>query len=484
MIVSPSKFATLHITAADDATEIFLIDANLNRIDSGLGELQAKVIPGVYKVRFRSGAIQSDKLVEILSANDRVTIQGPPILFRTAVPIDKTLTTHEYQSKAAEAASKHVNCRLGSGGELFVFVREENEDQSFSLKGISVNSLDGIELATFDDGDIEFESRCGALNLKIDPGTYSIRVESGRAGVYEIFVTVSFGWQTQVFMVMDEIWYERTSVRVPVLRSVSVLMSRCGIGFSSSGQASRLTELARQALEQGRDIVSSQLMNKLLYGKYENPMLGVIAAHLILLKHRPDWELLGVVINNLRNILGEHPDVQALQIAMKNRFKPQVDFVDNPPLLRKSWDYIAKASRRRASIVRPNSCNARIADEVIAGGPFLLHRFNREAQSVKLSIPNIAESFRLVEQLVEIDSEQLKEIVKNIHFNKQSLSGLERGVLSSVMSQVQAKDLEVSEKDISVKAEAQQVLSGLNAPKYSIANAVISLTDKMKVSWK
>ena len=55
MSTSPSKSARLAISAADNATEIFLIDASLRRIASGLGQLEASVKPGIYKVRFRSG---------------------------------------------------------------------------------------------------------------------------------------------------------------------------------------------------------------------------------------------------------------------------------------------------------------------------------------------------------------------------------------------------------------------------------------------
>lgn len=476
---------TLTIRAADEASEIFLIDAGLSRIASGVGRLKIDVDPGIYKVRFRSGASQHDELVEISGLDENVVVQGPPILFHTAAPIDKTLTTHEYHSGPATMLSKQVNCEIGYGGELFIFVREEEgdqiQDQEFSVSGVTVHSLDGMELATFEQGDVDIQYRWSAITLRLDPGTYSIRVASGPIGTYEIFVTISQGWQTQVFMVMDEFWHDRISFRAPSLRSASVLMSHQGRGFDPYSRTVRLAELARHALEQGRNVISSQLMNELLSEKFEDPMLGIIAAHLIMRRHRPNWDLLLVVINNLANMLGEHPDVQALQIAMKKKSVTRIDSISSPPLLRNSWDYITKASRRRASLVSLDSHSARIANDVVSGGPWLIHRINEGHQFSSTDNFSIAESMRVVEKLMSMEPEQFTTIIKQTRSDDQSFSGLERGVLGAVSSYVQFRNLESGDAQISELTKARQVLSDLSAPSQSIANAVISLSEKMKL---
>ena len=147
MAKSPSETATLAMSAADDATEIFLIDAGLRRIASGLGHLEMEVPLGIYKVRFRSGASQQDQLVEVPSPGARVKVEAPPLLFRTAAPIVRTLTTHEYQSGPASAMSRRVHVDCGRGGELFVFVREEEESREFAPTHLTIHALDGTELA-------------------------------------------------------------------------------------------------------------------------------------------------------------------------------------------------------------------------------------------------------------------------------------------------------------------------------------------------
>lgn len=481
MSTSHFKPVLLEITAADDATEIFLIDANLVRIASDVGQLEKNVAPGIYKVRFRSGASQHDKLIEVSGVDEHVNVQGPPILFRTSAPIDMTLSTHEYQSGPAQASSNNINRMFGVGGELFVFLREENEEQSFFARGLTIHSLDGTELISIESGDVDIQSRWAAINLSIDPGTYSIRAASDQIGTYEIFVTVSQDWQTQVFLVMDEFWYENISFRIPSLRSASVLMSRLGLGFNPYSETVRLSELARQALEQGRSVISTQIMNKLLHEKFEDPMLGIIAAQLLMQRHRPNWELLRTVTNNLLNILGDHPDVQALLIAMKNQTNIDVDSINNPPLMRKSWDNIVRASRRRANIVQPNSPNALIANEVVTGGPWLIHRVNEESQSYQKENISIAESMRVVEKFITFEPEYFTEIIEQTNSSKENLSGLERSVLSAVMSYAQTQNMEIDDNETSVQVKARQMFGDLSAPTYSIANAVISLADKIKL---
>jgi len=157
------------------------------------------------------------------------------------------------------------------------------------------------------------------------------------------------------------------------------MMSHEGNGFNPYCEAVRLSELARHALEQGRNIISTPLMNKLLDEKFEDPMLGIIAAHLILARRRPNWELLHIITRNLTKLLGQHPDVQALLVAMKERSKVKISTVECPPLLRKSWSCITKATHKRASLIPQGSIIARIANEIVLGGPWLIHRVTTEA---------------------------------------------------------------------------------------------------------
>lgn len=479
MAMSPSETGTLVMAAADDATEIFLMDASLHRLASGLGTLKKEVPLGVYKVRFRSGASQHDELVEVASRGSHVNVQAPLLMFRTAAPIDATLTTHEYQSDAASSTSNRVHVNAGSGGELFVFVREEDDSQAFTPTGLTIHSLGGKGLAQLEAGEWNQQGRWAALNVRLDPGTYCIRVVSGHLGAYEIFATVCQGWQTQVFQVMGDFWRERESIRAPSLRFASILMARQGQGFRPGSRTVRLAELARQALAQGRDVISSQLMNELLQGKFNDPMLGIIAAHLLRQRPRPDRELLSVVTGNLLNLFGEHPDVQALLVAGKGLAGRRIEAIERPPTLRLSWDHIVKASRRRASLVPPDSPVGRIADEVVTGGPWLIHRLRNGREIGRTDKPSIAEATRVVEKLAYLGVGRLREMARRTSVGEENLSGLERGVLGAAMSYAKGLQLKAEDEEKSRRSRARQMLGDLSAPSYSIANAVVSLANKM-----
>jgi len=475
----PSETGTLAISAADEASEIFLIDASLRRIASGLGKLEREVPLGVYKVRFRSGASQEDRLVEVAELGARVTVESPPVWFRTAAPIDETLTTHEYQQAPASATSLSVHVDAGRGGELFLFVREEDDSQPFAVPGVTIHALDSTELAQLDAGESIDDDRWAGINVRLDPGTYSVRVASGQLGEYEMFATVSQGWQTQVFLVMEDFWKEHEHVRAPSLRSASMLMAHQGQGFQPTSRTVRLAELARQALSQGRNVISSELMNELLHDKFMDPMLGIIAAHLLRRRHRPDRDLLRVVTGNLLGMLGEHPDLQALLVATKDRSHPPIEVVERPPSLRSSWADIVRASRRRATLVPPDSPVGRIAQEVVAGGPWLIHRLGKQERSILSEKPSMAEAMRVVEQLASLDADRFTEVVRQTESGEETLSGLERSVLSATMSHARVRELHSAKEAKSARARARQIVGDLSAPSYSIANAVISLANKM-----
>ena len=482
MATSPSSSATLAISAADEATEIFLVDANLKRIASGLGKLELAVPLGIYKVRFRSGATQHDELVEVSSPGSRVPVRGSPIEFRTAAPIEKTLTTHEYQSGSASNRSREVDVKAGVGGALFVFVREVDEDRDFTPGGVRILALDGREVATIEAGASAPQDRWSALNVSLDPGTYSVRVASGRLGNYELFATVCKGWQTQVFMVMDDFWVEGSPIRAPSLRTASILMSRRERGFDPRRPATRLAELARKALEQGRNVASPGVMKQFLHGKFEDPMLGIVAANIVLQRHRPDRELVDVVIGNLRRALQDHPDLDALAVTIKGGSQERVETISRPPTLLRSWDHIVKASRRRATLVPPESPLALIADEVVIGGPWLIHRLDEERRTRRKDNASIAQASRLVQQLISANPERLAEMAQRTRTGEEDLSSLERAVLIAAMSYVEGLRLKSDPgHKRSVRASAREMLGHLSAPSYSIANAVKDLTDKLKL---
>jgi len=91
-------------------------------------------------------------------------------------------------------------------------------------------------------------------------------------------------------------------------------------------------------LRLGRDLVPAEVHRELLYGKFDNPMLGLIGAHLLLMAREPNRDTIDLVLGNLRdNLLGDVPDVRALAWRAWQRLggdRPAPTPFDAPPMLR------------------------------------------------------------------------------------------------------------------------------------------------------
>src|SRR5262245_66616174 len=113
----------LRVKAADDATEIIVLDGRLQVIGQGRGRLRMEVEPGVYKVKARAGCVMSEKRVVLVNRPvPPVTFEA--LYFSTPALLDATARTHEYQTMGAVGESRRVHVRAGNGSGVFVFARD------------------------------------------------------------------------------------------------------------------------------------------------------------------------------------------------------------------------------------------------------------------------------------------------------------------------------------------------------------------------
>jgi len=468
---------TLHAIAADPATEVFLIDASLRRIASGVGQIEADVARGFYKVRFRAGSSQNDELVEVSGREDTMKIIGAPVLFRSAAPILNTMTFDAgHAGRAADWSCAPQGD--GSGAELFLFLREEDPDRAFDPEGVSVHDLDGVKLAELTSGKVDRAARCAGLCLRLDPGTYRLRVSKEGLGEYEIFVTLSPDWKAQVFLAFETFTKGEVSLRAASLRRSAIFMTRPGMIFDPDEPNLRLTELARQALLQGRNVVSDEMIDRFLSGKFQDPMMGLIAAHILLATHRRNRDLIGIVLRNLDRLIGETADLTALRLAFGDDKRSGMK-IDSPPLLAASWRMLTRTTRHNASLIEPMSVPGRIAHNIANGGAWLLHRVPEAAEEVEAL--SLARSDSLFRELLAVPPDALQDIVSDRRRNEE-LSGLEQSLLGILASHAKVSDMyrQVPRADDSAVKASNQVWR-LPAPAYSIASAVQSLDRKLGI---
>lgn len=373
--MSTSGRVSLIVTSADQAAELFVINSNLERVARGIGTVSTRQPVGVYKIKVRAGQVTHEELVALEEAPVKRRIDHLHI--PSATPLDATGQSHEYHQDAVREYSVKPWVKVGAGASIFVFARDWNplgrrpRARHHPAEGLTLRQING-KIAV----DVQSKSRrdlsrdpWAACNVEVSPGPYLLAVRTATSDVFEMSLFALPNWRLQVFLLQRD---NESSVRgrCPDLASASIRMTRSS-QFSFQQEDDRLSELARLALVDRRQVLSDQL-KQILQRKYENPMFGIIGGHLILRSPKPDLGLLRVVVNNLRRSVLRgmtHPDVEALALAAG--LAPQGDF-SIPPMLRASWDIMLKHSSADSRLIPPGSLAARVAARVTNQQPWLI----------------------------------------------------------------------------------------------------------------
>lgn len=436
-----SSEVTLTVEAGDRAAEIFVIDGGYRLVGRGLGSLHERYPPGLYKVKVQSGLRSQEGFVRLapgeealLDAGAGMTlervlggarVQFPRLGFATAVPLAGLSRSRERQGAEAAARSRAVHVRRGAGSQVFLFVRcwgaSATGEPTWTPR-LTLRDEQGapvVDLSQEGERDLGTGEPWAACNVQVAPGRYRLRMEAGEGVVLERTIVAPAGWQAQVFLCQ-----RRGPARAAVSSSLgyaSVHLRLIGAGFDPESLEVRLAELARLGLRNRRRVISRELLDDLLWAKSSNPMLGIYGGHLLLLAPEPDLVLLRKVVEALRSMLGEHPDVEALALRLGERAgSPRLFEV--PPMLLSSWRLIVKETLARPGLVPRGSLAARIADRLWGEGPWVTWR------------EPSAESAPAVEQRATSAEEALRRlrVTKRGHSRFGELTALEEALLSRV----------------------------------------------------
>ena len=373
--LSSEKQVRLTVRAHDRLSEIFLVNSLFQKIAADVGQLEASVMPGIYKARFRIGQKQIDQLIEVHPGAGSLEVKGVPVGFSSPVPFVGLGTGQEVHRNAAEEFSRSASEKKGEGSWLFLFIRESVGSASISApwEGVTLRDLDGTLLAEPSQGTCDQENGFFALHLEVDPGSYRLRVEAGQGEAYEMFIRTVAGRQTQVFAFSEADWLTDVDVYRAALPSASVLMTEAGQGFDRADEVARQVELLRLGLLHGREVVTEAAVSSLLKEERLNPMQVIFVAHSLLGQGNASVASLSALLKKLPADFFEHPDLQALMLDQKAEVRP---VFPAPPMLRFSWDRIAQAVEQRKVIVPPGSLTAQIAGSLLSTSLWLIHRLD------------------------------------------------------------------------------------------------------------
>jgi hypothetical protein len=391
--MSESGLVTFQVTAADSGTEIFLIDGDFKLVKKGIGRETFLVAPGIYKIKARSGTAAIEKMLIVRSGMPAVMLE--PVMLNTAMPLRRSIKTHESHMAAAQQAAATPDLVTGSGSAIVIMARQWTAPQPTSpssslpqnpAHGLVLRDMSGAEIA-----DIEKRTSvntpfdpCVTLHVALNPGTYRLSLAHRSGRRVEQTLVACKGWQTHVYLLLDAV--AKPDQSGVDLVNGAITMRRPSEGFNPDDPKLRLEEVARGALYDDRMILSEDIRSQIARPDAP-PMFALLGAHLLIREAKdakakkermPDVPVdlvdnraaVRQVVDNLRAAIGAHPDVEAIAIGAGNP-DPQFGF-SAPPMLRASWRLLLKASVQRPEVLPVDSLGARVAERIWGEGPWLL----------------------------------------------------------------------------------------------------------------
>lgn len=483
----------LTVHASDELTGIIVRDGDLRDVVSGVGRVTTRVAPGLFKVRFTVGSASKDQFVEV-SASDAevgVDVYGDPLQIDTTVPLSASRSYSETATGFLTDLSMLDADRTSHRSQLLVYLRDR-ETTGFEESCASIRLFDvhGDQIATFADEARHGSAAEAGIALNVAPGVYRARVETGQQGDYEVFLTAPDGWQSRLFLECDDFYWYGEPLRRPSLRSASILMAPIGEPFDPGKADARLAQIALSALSADKHVLEKSDMQDLLHGKFQDPMLGLFAAHLLLLERRRRQNLLKTICRNILRLVGPIPDLQALETRLDDRVtdghRDLAIYHGSPPMLLRSWDLLVRHSRRRFSTIPAGSLSDRIAETIVASRPWLISRCDEEstADNLRPGTASVAAARRVLTKMVaQVQPADIEGIQSYLIERNEVLEPLESTLLDIAANA--PTDALVDESELTHEsALAKLGVRAIQAPSYSIARSALSLASKIGSRYK
>jgi hypothetical protein len=393
------------------ATEITVLDWTGKVCAKAVRRVELSLAPALYKIRYRIGNRIEDQLIEISPGEDNFEVPVPSLPILSAAPLADSEATDEAASArfAQELVIRH-STDTKSRTSLFIFIAAIADSATNPADlpqkpgaGVSVHTFSGEKIGDLEDA--ETQMGCCGWTLAVEPGNYILRVEMPPGRPVEQTLVAVEGWQlqfyTRIVKSQTPLTTSLTENSTPGASSTSdpqfawqLDLGRSGVllvkdstyGIQDPDQM-KWTAAARQALAAGRSGAApdKEMLDSLLHGKFDNPMLGIYAGHLLAMQENPNLALLREVVDNLTSLLGDHPDVTALLIPLKDPRAGSVQYSE-PPMLRRSWAMIVSASTPEKDLRPPQSYAARIGGSLWGSSAWLAWRMPTESPATSVSL--------------------------------------------------------------------------------------------------
>jgi hypothetical protein len=359
---SERKSYKLTVGAPQDAV-VQVLDGQ----DNVVGGPGSTTLPqGVYSVRAEIAGRIAEQMVRL--TRDRTINVNPPRF--SSAPIAEATNSHEYYSyPAQDLSTKKSAPALGPGphtSSLFVFIRTPRQELYHGetlAQGLVLLDAAGNVASTFAAGETVVDTHgFVAFTADVTPGAY--RLVSSGDGSRELGLEVPAGWQLQVFLIFRE--------RV-LLESATLFMARPNVGFRREDEVASDVDLALKALQNRAAPLPEAAKHRLLEGKFDNPMLGLLGAHLVLRLPKPERWYVDMVLGNLLGLIGPEPDVLALQLMAAERFDlpPGPVRLSRPPMLRAGFEGVTSVAAKMPDVIEEGSLFEQVSTRLYADSPWV-----------------------------------------------------------------------------------------------------------------
>ncbi len=362
------------LTSAFPSTRIDLIDHAGKVLATGSGSLQTTAEPGLYTAQVNVGSSTRQEVIVV--KGDSPLSRAVDVSVEAATPVRSTTTNHEFHSEAAQRLSRQPQTRPGSGSRLVVFVRvlsAEVEAAQQTIGDPGVKLLDSV-LTPVEVAPWELGPGYSAISLDLDPGTYVLRSHASHGTVDQTIVTSS-DWTTLAFIPVWPEPDESSAFWKISVDAMTVHMTRLGNQFDPYQEGSEsvlAAEAALQGLRSGDIRIARDVLNRMLYDKFSNPMLGIYAAHALLMERDVRWGTAEIVVRNLRQLVPGHPDADALFLLLKekrrDKSKSRVSEFELPPMLYNSYQAVIAHDAYERTLIADGSIAERAASHLRLDG--------------------------------------------------------------------------------------------------------------------
>lgn len=360
----------LKVSAPQPGLGVLVIDSQgaiAGRCKDDQGSLDLELPAGLYTVRSH----RCGNLAEILVRLDTSkALQAPLPAVYSAALIPGAATTHEYYTYPSwEASFNKTAPDLKWDGPaqsgLLLFVRAP--DQSLTngddqLLHLSLQTLDGRSLTSFPteqirNSDLGWSAYCARLS----PGLLILNDASERGR--QIPIPLLPGWQTQIFVIHHAclLWQD---MRISLVsdQDIATRSGRSPYDVHAADVRTALSmDVGLLALQNDAPSVWPLLTDDFLEDSCKNPLLGLLAAYLMVLQLRqmerrpnpdsiPSPAQLAQVLDRLQSLIPDSADLAALRLLAQDVILQHCVPVTTLPLFRLGADVLLKENYKQPEL--------------------------------------------------------------------------------------------------------------------------------------